>query len=392
MRIAVICGYPIPKGMAATTRIFAYAKGLVASSVGVDVCSYMPNSFNADENTPETGEMDGVSYFYTFGRTKAKSRIVHGIRILLSLLMLGPVLRKRDRQQSYDALIVSTDGLLTLFYLAMFNVVFKKKMIFIFDEYPRPIRGRLRMELPRWKEVAYSIVLRAFSGYISMTQELLGYYQKRCYRPGIVVSTITDISRFRFNGVLRKQEDIWTLTYLGNMELSKDDVGNIISAFSLLLKRGYDVYLNLFGKPQVTDKQRLDRLISDLGVNDRVLFKFASYDEVPRVLCESSILVSSQPNTKRASGGFPTKLGEYLMAGRPALLSDVGETSRFFKHGEHMFFAPAEDPIAYAHQLEYIIEHYEEALGVAQRGRQLIIDEYSHLSAGIKIRNFLTQL
>lgn len=392
MKIGIICGYPIPIGMAATTRIFAYSKGLVASGAHVDVYSYTPNDFPSDKEINDMGIFDGVSYFYSYKRKKSKNKILHGLSILLSLLILGPKLYWKNKKTPYDAFIISTDGILPLSYLCFCNFFFKKKLIFIFDEYPTPIRGALKERLPKWKEFIYSVLLRRFTGYISMTRELLTYYQKIIYRPGIILSTITDTSRFEaYNIQNLNNNKVYTLTYLGNMELSKDNVDNIIYAFSLLTKK-HNVLLNLFGTPQAKDKSKLKKIISDLNLNDKITFRFISYDNIPKILTESHILVSSQPRTKRAAGGFPTKLGEYLMSGRPTLLTDVGETSHFFKHKEHMFFAPPHDPISYAEQLDYIINNYDEALRIAAKGRELIIKEYSHLSAGIKIRNFLNQL
>lgn len=44
MNIGIICKYPIPYGMAATTRIFSYSKGLLECGDKVDVWSIAPNN------------------------------------------------------------------------------------------------------------------------------------------------------------------------------------------------------------------------------------------------------------------------------------------------------------------------------------------------------------
>ena len=41
MNIGIICKYPIPYGMAATTRIFSYSKGLLECGDKVDVWSIL---------------------------------------------------------------------------------------------------------------------------------------------------------------------------------------------------------------------------------------------------------------------------------------------------------------------------------------------------------------
>ena len=179
---------------------------------------------------------------------------------------------------------------------------------------------------------------------------------------------------------------------MGNMELSKDNVDNILYALSILLRDNYDVHLYLFGKPNLKDKSILERIIEQEGLANNTSFRFAQYNDVPKILSEADILVSSQPVTVRADGGFPTKLGEYLMSGTPVLSTNVGETSKYFKDGEHMYFAKPESPLDYANKLKYIIDNYEKALAVAKKGKMLIEHSYSHISAGEKMHKFLKSL
>lgn len=389
MNIGIICSYPIPYGMAATTRIFSYAKGLVECGDKVDVWSYIPTNFK--KNTKDSGVFNGVSFFYSFRCRRIQNRILHGFEILYSLLALGPRLYKRSKKQPYDVLIVSSDSIPILSYMALYNLIARKKLIFIFDEYPIPIRGKLKKEIPDWKKFAYRTILKLFSGYISMTGNLLKYYRSLVDRPGILVSSITDLSRFEN---IRKipAEKASKIVYMGNMELSKDNVDNIIYAVSVLRDYRYDFHLYLYGRPNARDKRLLESIIESEKLSEYVTFGFAQFDEVPLILAQADILVSSQPLTVRAEGGFPTKLGEYLMSGTPVLLTDVGETSRFFKDREEMFFAKPESPTDFADKLKFIIDNYNTALTVAANGKRLIEENYSHTAAGKRIHNFLINL
>ena len=76
------------------------------------------------------------------------------------------------------------------------------------------------------------------------------------------------------------------------------------------------------------------------------------------------------------------------MSGTPVLSTNVGETSKYFKDGEHMYFAKPESPLDYANKLKYIIDNYEKALAVAKKGKMLIEQSYSHISAGEKMHKF----
>lgn len=392
MNVGVICSYPIPYGMAATTRIFSYSKGLREVGDQVDVWSIVPTGFAPHLNTKNSGDFEGVSFFYSYKCRRYSDKFRHALEMLYSLLILGKKLQRRNKTFRYDVLVVSSDNIAILLYVLLSNFFLRCKLVFIFDEYPIPIRHKGKNRIPRWKEIAYKLILRFYSGYVSMTHNLLSFYQKLSFKPGIILSSIIDISRFV--GIEKKVVKISPikLLYMGNMQLSKDNVDNILYAMSILLRDGYDVTLALYGKPNARDKAKLEKIIDGEKISERVCFHFASFDEVPAILASADILVSSQPVTVRAEGGFPTKLGEYLMSGTPALLTDVGETSQYFKDGVHMFFAPPHSPLEFAKKVEFIVDNYDFALKVARQARDYVEREYSHVAAGCKLHDFLQKL
>lgn len=258
MNIGIICGYPIPYGMAATTRIFSYSKGLVENGDEVDVWSIIPTGFAPDLDIHNAGKFKDVSFFYSYKCRKYSNKFLHILEMIYSLLILGVRLYKRDKILKYDAFIVSSDSIPTLMYMALFNAIFQRKLVFIFDEYPIPIRKMCKNKIPKWKEIIYRLILNRYSGYVSMTNNLLSYYKNIADKPGIVVSSITDISRFEGINKKKREGDSFKVLYMGNMELSKDNVDNILYALAILLRQKYDVVLYLYGKPSGKDKKILE--------------------------------------------------------------------------------------------------------------------------------------
>lgn len=102
-------------------------------------------------------------------------------------------------------------------------------------------------------------------------------------------------------------------------------------------------------------------------------------------------MVSSQPNTTRAKGGFPTKLGEYVAMGVPTLLCDVGENKRYITEKD-CYYARPEDEIDYSTKLAAILSDYNTACEIALHGRNTIIHNFSHTAAGNKIIDFINRL
>ena len=48
-----------------------------------------------------------------------------------------------------------------------------------------------------------------------------------------------------------------------------------------------------------------------------------NFGDVPQILCDATILLTSQPITKRAAGGFPAKLAEYMRSHTPSIVTNV---------------------------------------------------------------------
>lgn len=390
IKIAIVCKYPFPEGMAATNRIIAYSKGIIKSGGSVDVILMNATDIVKESKYPRYGSFEGINYYYPIGRYRFKNKLLHGFQLVAGILLSGFFLYSRASKERYSTLLISSDNNFILLYYSILGKLSGLKTVFIFDEFPTPIRARLKEKIPFIKTLAYKVSLMGIDGYISMTQHLLDFYCKIRKRPSIVVSSIIDLDRFenvKSTKIMHRQ-----ICYMGNMQLSKDNVDNIVKAFALIADSDIGLELVLYGDPSREDKIILERLVKDLNLTERVHFRRALYNDVPNILSQAYILVSSQPNTKRAMGGFPTKLGEYLCAGVPTLLTEVGEISNYITHMKHVFLVKPDDAQAYALMMQYIIDNYQQALQIAHEGKKQALEIGSNKSAGHKIIKFVSSL
>ena len=154
-----------------------------------------------------------------------------------------------------------------------------------------------------------------------------------------------------------------------------------------------DIELHLYGAPGLRDFKIISDLILELGMHRKIFLKGkAANDDVPSILADSYVLLSSQPATKRAKGGFPTKLGEYMAVGKPTLMTDVGEINKYIIDGKNGWLARPSDPIHFAEKLEYIINNYDEAMQVARNGRKFILENFDYKVQTARLINFLDGL
>jgi glycosyltransferase involved in cell wall biosynthesis len=393
-RIGIICGYPFPEGMAATNRILAYSKGLIENCVKVDVFIFNQTDLTKS-NYPVQGQVFGVNYHYPKTRTWSKYKIVRVfVDHIKAIIITFYNILKEHKNGKYDFIFISSDSLFILSFFIPLLKTIGIKIVFITDEYPIPIRVYLKSKIPIYKTIFYKILLKGSSAMIFMTKNLLEFYNRIVFRPSFILPVIADFSRFDFKTLEPyKVAGRRYLCYMGNMELTKDNVDNIVKAFALIKNNYKDIDLYLYGQPSTTDRTILLSLIDSLCLNNRVFLKGrANFDEVPSILCGAHVLVASQPRTKRAEGGFPTKLGEYLVAEKPVILTEVGEIPLYIKDKYNAFLCEPENPEAYAEKLSYVLENYEEAGRVAQEGRNYALFQFDNRRLANHLKIFLDSI
>lgn len=388
MRVAILHIYAFPYGMAATNRIAAYAQGLVENNVETDVISVIPpESPHADDVLPDSGEYNGIHYIHPSGRYRGKNKILRALSMKSGWRFWSGAFRvyKILKKNHYDAVILSFDEPYQLYVYSYIVHYLGSKAIFIFDEYPIPIRHKLKTNIPNWKKKAYSIALKKIAGYISINEPLSNYFNAIVQKPTIIVSIIINTSRFKSLSIDKND----SIAYIGNMDLEKDNIINAVVAFGLICKKYNNYVFNLYGKIPSKDKEKVDDVINKLNLKEQVIWKGAvRSDCVNSIMQATKILLSSQSNNLRTQGGLSTKIGEYVASGTPTLLCNVGENSKYLTF-EDCYFVEPENPKAYAEKLEYILLHYDEALLKAKHGRETIVNKYSHTVAGKRIKEFV---
>ena len=143
-----------------------------------------------------------------------------------------------------------------------------------------------------------------------------------------VVNMTVDKDRFMH---LPDIEPSNTISYCGYISEFKDGVSVLINAFAKAHAKHPNYNLQIIGP--FADKEtehKLYALVESLGVKNSVVFTGpVAADTMPARLKSSKILALARPDNIQAKYGFATKIGEYLMTGRPAVLTKVGAVEDF---------------------------------------------------------------
>jgi len=370
--LLVITQEPFPYGMAATNRIISYLK-IISDTLKSKVLIFRPTEKKEKIiNKIPKGYLDNISYEYTCNLTywPFKSVLLKIIFFFYGLFMLTLSIIKTKPK----AIIVYSNIYYVTILLLALRTFLNYRLIIEETEYPKCIlnkKGYLS------KIINIKLYKKA-DGMIVMTKTLEKYYRTIGVKYIFVLPMTVDANRFNNLEVSINRGNYFV--YLGSGGAERDGLIEIIKAFQLfrLNKSGYKLLLagNLDKNSNIIRSAinfiKLNKLEED------ILFTgYIKYEEIPKLL-GSSIANIMLPQKIFITGGFPTKLGEYLMSGRPVIITNVGELSAFLNES-NAFIVPPGDLLYVSNVMNYIIEHKKEADEIGMRGREFALKYFNPL-------------
>jgi glycosyltransferase involved in cell wall biosynthesis len=235
--------------------------------------------------------------------------------------------------------------------------------------------------------------LPSLNGIAYMTNTLLTYYQSVPNKPisAIHLPMTVDFERFK-QPCTQSLFSSPYIAYVGVMNKHKDGVDVLIKAFAEITDDFPDYTLQLFGFYHY-DIPELMQLIKDLGLEMRIQYHGEKCrTEIVGIIKCASLLVLPRPDSYQAKGGFPTKLGEYLASGTPLCCTRVGEIPLYLEDGVSVYFAEPGSPQSFADAMKRALSDPEEARHIAEKGRQVAIQNFNKVDQANKLYNFLVEI
>ncbi len=239
------------------------------------------------------------------------------------------------------------------------------------------------------------ILIKLVPNFIIMTKKLIPYYKELANNPHskfIHLPMTVNLERFQGIKLALKEFSKPYISFVGVMNDAKDGVSILIKAFYEISNKYPQLKLFLVGPWQYeTPKQLL--LIKSLGLENRVFWmKEYPRNDIPNIICNSSLLVLPRPDSKQAQGGFPTKLGEYLATGNPVCATRVGEIPDYLTDNESVFFAEPGSVESFAKAMDRALSDPENAKRVGENGRRVAEREFNKDVQARKLFEFLKEL
>ncbi|MDD5016377.1 MAG: glycosyltransferase family 4 protein, partial [Atribacterota bacterium] len=138
------------------------------------------------------------------------------------------------------------------------------------------------------------------------------------------------------------------------------------------------------------EKEKLIRLVNELGISERVIFlDWMKNDELPALLNSADIFV--YPSTP--FGGWEEQFG-YAMAeasacGVPVVATQTGSISEVIKNGQSGILVDPNSPDQLAEAINKVLSDDNLKKQMGEHGRKYIIENFSHQVVASKISDFL---
>lgn len=361
IRCAVVTMAPFPGGNVSTLRYSSYLKALIRAKHYALVLIYTPTTM-AVNNKKSNGIDNGIEFQYATRITWGRHKDIF-TKIFFLLLGLFKSIRY-IRNKRINTLILYGENLfiVNLFY-KFICALFSIKFIGDRSEYPseKIRKSNIRLWLYKKKN-------SFFDGMIVMTYELLNFYSNCTKKSNFTFLLPMTIDAHRFDNIEKYKNKPYIAVVFGTH--NRDGLMESIQSYLkyVIEKEGtYDLVL-IGDYESMPNKLCLDSLICKSGLSSRIIIKGkVPISEVPSLLYNASCLLTT-PNFY-VSGGFPTKLGEYMLSGVPVVVTNAGEITYYVENLKEAFIANPGDINCIAEKLLYIECNYDISKKIAENAR-----------------------
>ena len=279
-------------------------------------------------------------------------------------------------------------GKINTLYLPFIYLIckwFKTKIVCEINEYPQKvIDGYSENWLLSFLEK------NAIDGYTFISDSLVEYYRKYLVKRVKYIKLPMTVDEDRFDKSLFDNKNY--IFYAGSLSNKKDGILYLINAFAKIVKNCH-FSLKIAGGGSNSEVQAIKHLISQHSLEERIeLLGFIDMGLIPKYLMQASILVMPRPNSIQAQGGFPSKLGEYLIAEKPVICTKIGELSSYLSEDDVFYISPdsIEDDLAKA--MMEIYNNYSRASVVANNGYNRCLDTFTLKANTQRLTDFIYDL
>jgi glycosyltransferase involved in cell wall biosynthesis len=394
---------PFANPGAASNRLIGLLKGL--HRLGVDINVLILQGYYDDNEVIEfsdSGIKDGINYTYLSKRkniTVWQRRISEYFYVFFEELIVSRKVNAFLKNFPKNSIIWLQDSAIC-FSLVKKSSINQHKIFLEMNEYPdvHKVSNSQKYIWQRWFldrkiETFYKDVLERLDGFALITEALVEHFKGQLNKRTKILHLPMTVELNRFDPSKEYDRienlDAPYIAFVGSMNDAKDGVNLLIEAFALISKEFPDYKLALFGF-WAYDTAKHQQRIKQLGIQDKVVYsKPIGSDRIVNLIMNAEVLVLPRPDSYQASGGFPTKLGEYLASSKPVIVSRVGEIPNYLRHEESAYLIEPGSIESLVIALKEALTNPAKAGKIGQQGRKVAESQFCSNIQSERLNQFL---
>lgn len=380
--------FSFPEGDAATNRVHTFAKGFIENKVNVDVVCFVNEYRNESE-----GVNNGIPFYYPFNQKKRSNYfIIRRLHKLQKYYSAYNLIRKINKREKIAAINVQTNEHLTHLFSWFLAKSCNAKLVIECCE--NPLRHYQEGLLHRrWGILKFHIEARLCDGVLCISNFLINFHTSRGINARKLILVPSTVDPERFLNIGDKPFDFRYIGYFGALTFLRDNLDLLIKSFADITNLHPEFRLVLGGFCTEKEKSEIEELILQLNIEQKVvMLDYMKREEVIRYISHADILVMVRSKDLDSQASFPSKLTEFIATSKPVITVNVGEIADYFTDGVNAFVVEPEHSDMITEKLNYVINHYDSALQVGKKGREMTDTIFNYNYQAKRIIGFIESL
>lgn len=378
-----------PYGMAAIQKTIVLADTLTKAGAQVNVIN-RKGTFDPGQHSSlgAKGKYKGINYVYASGTIYRPQNIFtrNFMKIKGAMNEFAYLWKMRSKNKLQIAIVSNMSFMQTLLY-RFYGVLLNFPVLLIFVEMASKMKHREGALLKINDYLVDNFLVKRMSGVLPISEFLIEYYQTVAPgKPFLKIPSMCDFENF--NIPKRKIEQSYFL-FCGAFDY-REVIDFILESFGRL---DDDLDIKLFlivsgGSPKQYEEFNNYLRTHNLTDKTRVFSNIPFSELVDLYINADALLIPLRP-TEQDIARFPHKISEYTATGNPIISTNYGEVKHYFTDGENALIASSFDTSEFANKMKFVIDNPEKAKQVGLRGKELGLNEFSHLKYGPLLKDFL---
>lgn len=396
MIIYIITKQSFPNGMAGTNRILCYAKAIISQGISCKVLIFTRTEIHSKKprNIEGKGRFDGIDFEYVGGTPIRSSNLfIRRANDVLDKIRLKKYLSKNLTEDDVVFGFCSEVN----FINSIIKIVHNKKAKYVKELCELPFgTGKETIESIKQRDSVLKSQYPLCDGIIAISDSLVElakqYASKKCHV--IKVPILVDFDKYYLEDFSSKAE-IPYIFHSGTLYEQKDGILGMLEAFGKACSQ-IEIPIKFISTGNIINsphKDQIKQIIQQYHLEDKVLFTgYLSKEQLKDYLSKASLTIINKYPNQQNTYCFSTKLGEYLAAGKPVIITKVGEAMNWLKDGDSAFIIEPNDTDLLAKTIVEAFNDSEKRERISRNGQNVCRESFDYIQYGNRLKLFFSEL